>query len=205
MCEDAKIKESSKIYYLLYYNSTSNYSFPFLCIRTARISCWIKLVLEILKTDIVTASEEFTSNEDMFAYLKKWADDNKLNYEVDDSNNIIFTSDAISGKEDVSPTIVATSYDYLTTETDASSLSTAAAVANSNIDAGKYTVIFFNNDANSGIGYKNINSKNFPDDAKVIYLDYGDKGYSFGQVVCEMQLAPSKFLLYSKCNFRYYN
>ena len=147
------------------------------------------------KTDIVTASEGFTSNEDMFAYLKKWADDNKLNYEVDDSNNIIFTSDAISGKEDVSPTIIATSYDYLTTETDASSLSTAAAVASSNIDAGKYTVIFFNNDANSGIGYKNINSKYFSDDAKVIYLDYGDKGYlsdkSFANATSTIQVPYS--------------
>lgn len=128
-------------------------------------------------SQIEEASSSWTSNDDMKTYITSWADENKLDYTVDNAGNIIFTKEASTDKTDVPPVITAVSYNYKTAPTNSRSLATAQAIAISNLNAGKYSVIFFNNDNGYGDGYKNISKKYFSDNTKVIYLDYGKNAY----------------------------
>ncbi|MBQ0005479.1 MAG: hypothetical protein KBS68_06445, partial [Clostridiales bacterium] len=130
-----------------------------------------------LSTAMDKAADDFTSNEDLKNYLTAWADENKLDYKVDDAGNIIFAKEASADKTNVNPVVIAVSYNYLTAKADALSLASAQEIAASNMDAGKYTVIFFNNEGAYGNGYKNISSSYFTDDTKLIYLDCGNSAY----------------------------
>lgn len=123
------------------------------------------------------ASADFTSNEDMRNYITDWADSKEIEYKVDNAGNIIFVNDANKGKDDVNPVVVAISYNYLTAGSCAKALASAQEIAASDLDTGKYSVIFFNNEGGYGDGYKNISSSYFTDDTKVIYLDFGKSAY----------------------------
>ncbi|MDD5823702.1 MAG: hypothetical protein PUD55_04740 [Firmicutes bacterium] len=127
--------------------------------------------------NITEASANFTSNEDMQKYITDWADNKGLNYSVDDANNIIFDRDASKRKKDVTPVIICVSYNWQTAEANAYSLATAELIASTKLRAGRYTVIFFNDELNTGYGYKHVSKQYFNDKSKVVYLDTGDKSY----------------------------
>lgn len=128
-------------------------------------------------SDIELASEDFTSNEDMMDYIVDWADDNDIECTVDDGENIIFEKSAASNKKSADPIVVAINYNYRTALSNAKAIATGLSIAASDLDTGKYTIIFFNNDGGNNEGYQKVDEKYFSDDAKVVYLDLGKSAY----------------------------
>ncbi len=119
----------------------------------------------------------FTSQEDLRNYITSWADSESLEYTVDKTDNIIFSFEATATKSKLAPTVVCVSYNYETIEDNENLIAAAAMIAKTDLNAGKYTVIFFNDENNSGIGYKSINKNYFSSNDKIIYLDYGKSSY----------------------------
>lgn len=117
------------------------------------------------------------SQKAMCKYIMSWADENDLEYTLDDSYNIIFEQEATSRKSKVSPTVVVVNYNYENILDNKRALASAALIAATKLDSGKKTVIFVNNRFNDGSSYENLDSSYFPDNAKVIYLDYGKSSY----------------------------
>lgn len=131
---------------------------------------------EMYKT-LETDAEEFNSQKDMCKYIISWAKKNNLKYKLDDNYNIIFEQKAAKTKSKVSPTVVICNYNYENAVDNRRCLASAAMIAKTKLNSGKKTVIFVNNRNNDGDAYANIDSKYFPDNAKVIYLDYGKSAY----------------------------
>ncbi len=128
-----------------------------------------------LYKSIIETEEDggFTSQKSLRNFILKWADDKKLSYEVDENNNIIFSSKAISRKKKVSPTVLCVDYNYETASDDARVLASAAMTAATELSSGKRDVIFFENGKNEAKGYRGIDKKYFTDQTKAIYLDSG--------------------------------
>ena len=125
------------------------------------------------------SSEEggFSSQQDLSDFITQWADSNSLDYTVDASGNIIFEKPAVSRKKNVSPTLIAVSMNYETAGSDSGILAAAASIALSDIESGRVTVIFFNNEDDLATGYKRLDDKYITKKTKVIFLDRGTSTY----------------------------
>ncbi len=132
-------------------------------------------------------ADAFKSQDDLREYITSWAKAEELDYTVDKYGNIIFDHEASPFKSKVAPTLVCGSYNYETLDSNVRLLSSLAMIAKSDLMSGRYTVIFVNDENNTGNGYRNLNKKYFKKSTKVIYLDYGKSSYistsSFGESI----------------------
>ncbi|MBR0400620.1 MAG: hypothetical protein IJH95_07410 [Mogibacterium sp.] len=119
----------------------------------------------------------FASQDELKGFITAWADQRGLDYSTDKYGNIVFTSQAISRKKKVSPTVVCAGYNYETATDHSRLLASALMTAATEGDSGKKTVILCNDEQNLGTGYKHISKKLIPSNAKVIYMDYGSSSY----------------------------
>lgn len=136
-----------------------------------------------------TEAGGFTSQDELNKFIEEWADEHSLEYIEDKSGNIIFDKPAVRRKKNSAPTLVAVSMNYETATDNASLLASAASIVLSDIDSGRRTVIFFNDEQNLGKGYKHFNKKYIKGNPKVIYMDQGSSFYlsteSFREVFSE--------------------
>jgi hypothetical protein len=119
----------------------------------------------------------FADQRELMDFIESWADENSLKYKEDKHGNIIFNRPAVKRKKNVTPTLVAVSMNYQTASDNAQILASAAAIAHSDIESGRRTVVFFNDDKGLAEGYKGINKKYIDSKTKVIYLDQGSMTY----------------------------
>lgn len=142
--------------------------------------------------DAFTGSEECKDQESLRGYITAWADENGIKYRVDNSGNIIFNSKSAARKKSMSPSVVCVSYNYETAHNNAKLLASAAMIAATKLNSGRKTVIFVNDEKNSGEGYKGINKKYLSGKSKVIYMDYGESAYlscsSFGRTISQISI-----------------
>ena len=122
-------------------------------------------------------NEDFASQEELSSFIKTWADDHELQYKEDKAGNIIFDKEAVKRKKKVSPTLICVSMNYETASDNAYLLAGAASLLLSDIDSGRQTVVFVNDEQNLGKGYKKLSKDYFSNNTKVIYLDGGSKPY----------------------------
>lgn len=137
----------------------------------------------------------FAYQQDLMAFIEKWADENDLKYKEDKYGNIIFNKKAIKRKKNVTPTLIAVSMNYETAADNSQVLAAAAAIAVSDVESGRRTVVFFNDEKGLAKGYRGINEKYISSNTKVIYLDKGSSTYlstgSFQQRYTEVTI-PAK-------------
>ncbi len=154
--------------------------------RSSRTDLLNKSEMSALAKDIRTAADDglFTDQASLSDYITSWAEENSLEYKTDKSGNIVFTSKAVERKKKLSPTVICVSYNYETVRDNSVLNASAAMIAKSDLKAGKKTVIFVNDEHNSGAGYRHLSKKLFKNKPKVIYMDYGSSSYlsvsSFG-------------------------
>ncbi|MBR2540988.1 MAG: hypothetical protein IKE85_09245 [Mogibacterium sp.] len=130
--------------------------------------------------DSILALEEtggFESQASLRDFITSWADSKGLEYKIDKYDNIIFRAPAVERKKNVSPSVVCVSYNYQTAIQNSRLLASAAMIAGTELDSGKKTVIFFNDEQNDGKGYRGISKKLLSGKSKIIYLDYGASSY----------------------------
>ena len=129
--------------------------------------------------DEIAGSEAggFTSQRDLMTFIEKWADENSLSYKEDKSGNIIFNKPAVKRKKNVTPTLIAVNMNYETAADNAQILASAAAIALSDVESGRRTVVFFNDEQDLALGYKGLSDKYISSKTKVIYLDQGSSTY----------------------------
>lgn len=119
----------------------------------------------------------FTDQRELMDFVEKWADEHSLKYREDNYGNIIFNKSAVKRKKNVTPTIIAVSMNYETAADNVQVLSSAAAIALSDVESGRRTVVFFNDEQGLATGYKGLNEKYISSKSKVIYLDQGASTY----------------------------
>ena len=119
----------------------------------------------------------FTSQQDLMDFIEKWADERSLEYKEDKHGNIIFNKPAVKRKKNVTPTLIAVSMNYETAVDNARVLAAAAAIALSDVESGRRTVVFFNDEKGLAKGYKGLSDKYISAKTKVIYLDRGSSTY----------------------------
>ena len=127
----------------------------------------------------VADSEEggFADQQAISDFIKQWADDHSLEYKEDKHGNLIFDKPAAGRKKNVSPTLIAVSMNYETAIDNSQLLASAASIALSDVESGRRTVVFFNDEQNLAKGYRGISKKLISSKTKVIYLDKGSQNY----------------------------
>lgn len=172
--------------------------------RYSKIKLLDKSFLSKTNTSIKKLSEEkyFTDQETLLSYIKSFADDNDLEYTIDDNKNIIFETKVSERKSKLSPTVICASYNYITTKDNSKLLSSILTIAKTKLDSGKRYVILFNDENNLSDAYLDLDKKYIKDNSKVIYLDYGQSSYisesSYGSVRTDIVI-PAHFEK-SKCD-----
>lgn len=143
----------------------------------------------------VSESGGFESREQLSSFVTDWADEKFLEYRVDSAGNIIFDTPAIERKKNVTPTLVIVNVDYLTAADNPDLLASAASIAAADLNSGRKTVVFANNENEADSGIKSLSKKLIGKKSKVIYMDYGPKAYvsvySYAKSVSEIRL-PAK-------------
>ena len=138
----------------------------------------------------------FTSQQSLVDFIEKWADERSLEYKEDKHGNIIFNKPAVDRKKNVTPTLIAVSMNYETAVDNARVLAAAAAVALSDVESGRRTVVFFNDEKGLAEGYKGLSDKYISAKTKVIYLDKGSSTYlstgSFQQRYTEVTIPAER-------------
>lgn len=119
----------------------------------------------------------FADQRALMDFVEKWADDRSLKYKEDKYGNIIFNKPAIKRKKNVTPTLIAVSMNYETAADNSQILAAAAAIATSEVESGRRTVVFFNDEKGLAKGYRGISDKYISSKTKVIYLDKGSSTY----------------------------
>lgn len=134
----------------------------------------IKTALEAVRD-----SEEggFADRQALADFIKQWADSHSLEYKEDKHGNIIFDKSASGRKKNISPTLIAVSLNHETATDNIQVLASAAAIAVSDVESGRRTVVFFNDEQSLGEGYQGISKKYITSKTKVIYLDKGASNY----------------------------
>ena len=125
----------------------------------------------------VAESGGFESREQLSSFVTDWADKNSVEYKIDSHGNIIFDKAAIERKKNVTPTVIIVNTDYLTAADKPDLLASAASIAAADLNSGRKTVIFANNDNETDYGIKSLSKKLLKSKSKVIYMDYGSKAY----------------------------
>lgn len=142
----------------------------------------------------VSESGSFASQKQLSSFITDWADENALEYKVDSAGNIIFDTPAIERKKNVTPTVIIVGINYLTAHENAELLASAASIAATELNSGRKTVIFANNEMETNYGFKKLSDKYIGKKSKVIYLDYGPRAYasvnSYAESVSEI-IIPS--------------
>lgn len=143
-----------------------------------------------------SGTEAFASQQELMKFISDWADGRSLAYKTDRYGNIIFNKPAIKRKRNVTPTLIAVSMNYETAADNSQILAAAAAIATSDIDSGRRTVVFFNDEKGLSEGYKGISDKYLTSATKVIYLDKGASTYlstgSFQQRNTEVRIPAER-------------
>ena len=138
----------------------------------------------------------FADQQELAGLIRQWADGHSLEYKEDKYGNIIFDKPASGRKKNFSPTLIAVSMNYETAVDNARVLAAAAAVAVSDVEAGRRTVVFFNDEQGLAKGYKGISKKLISSKTKVIYLDKGTSNYistgSFQQRCSEITIPAER-------------
>ena len=138
----------------------------------------------------------FADQQELKDFIKSWADEHSLEYKEDKYGNIIFNKPAIKRKKNVTPTLIAVSMNYETAADNAQVLAAAAAIACSDLDSGRRTVVFFNDEKSLARGYRGISKKYISAKTKVIYLDKGSSTYlstgSFQQRTTEVNIPAAR-------------
>ncbi|MCQ2562908.1 MAG: hypothetical protein MJ128_00210 [Mogibacterium sp.] len=138
----------------------------------------------------------FADQQELAGLIRQWADGHSLEYKEDKYGNIIFDKPASGRKKNFSPTLIAVSMNYETAVDNARVLAAAAAVAVSDVEAGRRTVVFFNDEQGLAKGYKGISKKLISSKTKVIYLDKGASNYistgSFQQRCSEITIPAER-------------
>ena len=119
----------------------------------------------------------FESQEELRTFIENWADENSLKYREDKYGNIIFNKPAIKRKRNVTPTLIGVSMNYETAADNIQILASAAAIALSDIESGRRTVVFFDDEQGLARGYRGLSEKYISSKTKVIYLDQGSSTY----------------------------
>ncbi len=119
----------------------------------------------------------FADQRSLMDFIEDWARENSLEYREDRYGNIVFNKPAIKRKKSVTPTLIAISMNYETAIDNAQVLSSAAAIALSDVESGRRTVVFFNDEKGLAKGYKGFNQKYISAKTKVIFLDQGASTY----------------------------
>ena len=163
-----------------------------------------KLLNRELFSDFSSSIEEvcepeaggFADQRALMDFIEKWADDNSIEYIEDESGNIIFDKPAVGRKANVTPTLVAVSMNYETAGDNPRILASAAAVAASDVESGRRTVVFFNDEQGLAKGYKGLDKSYLSSKSKVIYLDKGSSNYistgSFQQRYSEVDVPAER-------------
>lgn len=138
---------------------------------------------------------DFSCQQDLMDFIESWADEHSLKYKEDKYGNIIFNKSAIKRKKNVTPTLIAVSMNYETAADNTQVLAAAAAIAVSDLESGRRTVVFCNDEQGLAKGYKGLSDKYISSKTKVIYLDKGSSTYlstgSFQQRYTEVSI-PAK-------------
>ncbi len=167
--------------------------------RAAKVDILNRSEFNALSRDIKEKDDEdyFSSQEVLSDYITSWADEKQLEYTKDKAGNIIFVAEAAGRKKNVSPTVVCVSYNYETAGDNSRLLASAAMIAATEMTSGRKTVIFVNDEQNTGNGYRKLSSKYFKKKAKVIYMDYGSSSYmsnsSFGKKKSSIRVKAGRF------------
>ncbi len=119
----------------------------------------------------------FADQRELMDMIESWAEGQSLEYKEDRYGNIIFNKPAVRRKRNVTPTLVAVSMNYETAADNSQILAAAAAIASSDAESGRRTVVFFNDEKGLAEGYRGINKKYISSKTKVIYLDKGSSTY----------------------------
>lgn len=119
----------------------------------------------------------FESQQELRNFIENWADENSLSYKEDNYGNIIFNKPAIKRKKNVTPTLIAVSMNYETAGDNTQILASAAAIALSDIESGRRTVVFCDDEQGLAKGYRGLSEKYINSKTKVIYLDQGSSTY----------------------------
>lgn len=137
----------------------------------------------------------FADQQELMSLIEQWADSHSLEYKEDKYGNIIFSKPAVKRKKNVSPTLIAVSMNYETAADNSQILASAAAIALSDVESGRRTVVFFNDEQGLARGYRGIKKDYISSKSKVIYLDKGSSTYlstgSFQQRMTEVVI-PAK-------------
>lgn len=145
--------------------------------RYQKIRLFDKSEFKELYTNLEVDGEQFDEQSDLRDYITHWADQNELKYHLDSADNIIFQRSATPRKKSVSPTVFIVNYNYDNAVDNRKVLAGAAMIALTELDSGKSTVVFVNNEKNDGSAYAALDHSIFSNKAKVIYLDYGKQSY----------------------------
>lgn len=127
------------------------------------------------KLTAVSESDSFSSQEQLSSFITDWADQNSLDYKIDSAGNIIFDTPAIERKKNVTPTVIILGINYMTAHENAELLASAASIAAADLNSGRKTVIFADNELETYSGFKGLSDKYIKNKSKVIYLDFGSK------------------------------
>lgn len=148
--------------------------------------------------ETVGESEEgsFADQRALMDLIEQWADSRSLEYKEDKHGNIIFDKPAAGRKKNLSPTLIAVSMNYETAVENARVLASAAAIAASDVEAGRTTIVFFNDEQALAKGYKGISKKLITSKTRAIYLDRGSSNYistaSFEQRASEVTIPAER-------------
>ena len=148
--------------------------------------------------EAVGESEEggFADQRALMDLIEQWADSRSIEYKEDKHGNIIFDKPAAGRKKNLSPTLIAVSMNYETAVDNARVLASAAAIAASDVEAGRTTIVFFNDEQALAKGYKGISQKLITSKTRAIYLDRGSSNYistaSFEQRASEVTIPAER-------------
>lgn len=138
----------------------------------------------------------FADQQELVSFIENWADENSIEYKEDKYGNIIFNKPAIKRKKNVTPTLIAVSMNYETAADDPQILAATAAIAASDVESGRRTVVFFNDEQGLARGYRGLSKKYISSKTKVIYLDSGSSTYlstgSFQQRYTEISIPAAR-------------
>lgn len=148
------------------------------------------------RVNSVSEAGGFESPEQLSSFVTDWADEKNISYKKDKAGNIIFDKAAIERKKNVTPTLVIIDMNYHTASENADLLASAASIAAADLNSGRRTVVFANNNDSAYSGIKSLNKKLIRNKSKVIYIDYSSKAcvsvHSYAKSLSEIHIPAKK-------------
>lgn len=156
-----------------------------------------RAVFNDFRDRIISVSESggFESPEQLSTFITDWANEKGIECKTDKAGNIIFDKAAIERKKNVTPTLIIVNMNYQTAADNSELLASAASIASADLNSGRKTVVFANNNNETDSGIKSLSKKIIGNKSKVIYMDFGSKAYvsvySYAKSLSEIRI-PSK-------------